>query len=354
MSVIQRVKKPTTHKGKKILIKREPQVNEGPKCTLFFHGRNSSERVRGLMKDLLGLKKPDATNLTRKNDITIFENVTPVEQFCRKYETPLFVMGSHSKKRPDNLVIGRTYDYTLLDMVELQVSSFLPMSHFATPKVSLGSKPSLIFQGGAWESNPRLQQLKSILIDLFHREKVDSIRLQGLEHAISFTATDPAEGEDTAAAVAAEGEQVLMRSYKVLLKKSGARVPRIEVEEMGPRVDFTLRRAKLAAEDLMRQALRTPREAKVGKKKNVTTDGLGTTHGRIHLGKQDVGRLQTRKMKGLRKTVEERRQQKLALKRKLGGSSGDEGDTADIPVVAAGAAGKEITVRYVKKVKRLT
>lgn len=344
MSVIQRVKKPSTHKGKKILVKREPQVKEGPKSALFFQGRNSSENIRGVMKDLFVLKKPDATSLTRKNDITIFENITPVEQFCRKHETPLFVMGSHSKKRPDNLVIGRTYDYALLDMLELHVSDFLPMSHFDTAKVSLGCKPSLIFQGN-WDSNPRLQQLKSILIDLFHREKVDSIRLQGLEHTISFTATEPDGKGDGEGEEIIEGEKVLMRSYKVLLKKSGGRVPRIELEEMGPRVDFSLRRAKLPTEDLMRQALRQPtKENKTTKKKNISTDGLGTTHGRIHIGKQDVGRLQTRKMKGLRKTAEERRQQKMALKRKL-----DDSSSTDVEQSKAVKA-----VKAIKKVKRVS
>lgn len=60
----------------------------------------------------------------------------------------------------------------------------------------------------------------------------------------------------------------------------------------------------------MKQACRKPKELKVTKKKNISTDGLGTTHGRIHVGKQDVSNLQTRKMKGLKKTPEERKAEK--------------------------------------------
>ncbi|KAJ3619621.1 hypothetical protein MTP99_005286 [Tenebrio molitor] len=298
MVVIQRVVKATTRKGKKILLKKEPQVIEGPKKALFFQGRRSSEKLRRLSKDLFDLKKPDAQMLTKKNDITVFENVTPVEAFCKKHESPVFVMTSHSKKRPDNLVIGRMFNHNLLDMVELHVENIEGMKAFACSKIVLGTKPSLVFNGPAWEETEVLKHLKSIFIDMFHREEVDSVRLQGLEHTISFTATP-------------EGK-ILIRSYKVLLKKSGCRAPRVELEEMGPRIDLSLRRSKLPTEDLMKEALRKPRELKVTKKKNVSVDKLGTTHGRIHVGKQEINRIQTRKMKGLKKTVDERKLKRAA------------------------------------------
>lgn len=290
---------------------------EGPKKALFFQGRRSSEKLRRLSKDLFDLKKPDAQMLTKKNDITVFENVTPVEAFCKKHESPVFVMTSHSKKRPDNLVIGRMFNHNLLDMVELHVENIEGMKAFACSKIVLGTKPSLVFNGPAWEETEVLKHLKSIFIDIFHREEVDSVRLQGLEHTISFTATP-------------EGK-ILIRSYKVLLKKSGCRAPRVELEEMGesrssirlcryltfleilgPRIDLSLRRSKLPTEDLMKEALRKPRELKVTKKKNVSVDKLGTTHGRIHVGKQEINRIQTRKMKGLKKTVDERKLKRAA------------------------------------------
>ena len=42
------------------------------------------------------------------------------------------------------------------------------------------------------------------------------------------------------------------------------------------------------------------------KKKNVSHDTFGTTYGRIHMQKQDLSKLQTRKMKGLKKRPAER------------------------------------------------
>ena len=194
-------------------------MNEGPKRALFLQGRRSSDKLRRLTKDLFDIKKPDAQLLNKKNDITIFEDATPVERFCRKFETPLFVMSSHSKKRPDNLVIGRMYNYSLLDMIELHVENIECMREFACQKIVLGTKPSLVFNGPTWEETEELKHLKSLFIDIFHREEVESVRLQGLEHTISFTATP-------------EGK-ILIRSFNVLMKKSGTRVPRLELEEMG-------------------------------------------------------------------------------------------------------------------------
>jgi len=56
----------------------------------------------------------------------------------------------------------------------------------------------------------------------------------------------------------------------------------------------------------------------VGKKKNISTDALGNTKGRVHLGKQQTGSIQTRRVKALRKTPEEkkdtRQRKKVALK----------------------------------------
>ena len=193
-------------------------MDEGPKRTLFLYGRKRSNIVKSFMRDLHVFKKPDAFMCKRNNDVTIFENVVPVEQMCKKFETPLFVLGSHSKKRPHNLVLGRMFDYALLDMVELGIETYTGIDEFVGPKISLGTKPLLIFSGIEWTEKEELKQLKSMFIDMFHREKVLSVRLQGLEHVISFAVKDG---------------KVLMRTYKVLLKKSGCRTPRIELDEIG-------------------------------------------------------------------------------------------------------------------------
>ena len=40
----------------------------------------------------------------------------------------------------------------------------------------------------------------------------------------------------------------------MVLKKSGTRIPRVELEEMGPRMDLVLRRSHLASDDLFDSA----------------------------------------------------------------------------------------------------
>lgn len=76
---------------------------------------------------------------------------------------------------------------------------------------------------------------------------------------------------------------------------------------MGPSVDLKLRRHQDADPELLKQALRRPKlkkqdvEKGLGrKKKNLEVDEMGDLRGRIHVAKQDLGKLQTRKMKGLK------------------------------------------------------
>lgn len=68
--------KPTTHKGKKILMAREPQIKEKVKHTMIIEGRKCSGDVKQALKDLYQLKKPLTKVLTRSNDITPFEDAT--------------------------------------------------------------------------------------------------------------------------------------------------------------------------------------------------------------------------------------------------------------------------------------
>lgn len=134
--------------------------------------------------------------------------------------------------------------------------------------------------------------------------QVNAIRLQGVEHVLSFTAT--------------EDNQILMRSHKIVLKKSGLKTPRIELNEIGPSIDFTIRRTKIASEDLYKLSRKQPRQLKVTTKKNISRDRLGNMHGRVHVGNQKLGSVQTRKVRALRKTPAEkkskRQEKKAALK----------------------------------------
>jgi ribosome production factor 2 len=245
-------------------------------------------------------KKPHCKIMNRNNDITPFEDQTPLEALANKNDCHLFAFGSHSKKRPDNLVLGRIYDNQILDMIEFGLKHFKSLKDFKNEKIGTNVKPVLIFNGFKWKLSEELRRIRSLLIDMFHVEDVESIRLQGIEHVLSFTVT--------------EDLNILIRSYKILLKKSGTRIPRIELEEIGPSLDLSIRRAKIASKDLYKQANKKPAELRVTKRKNVERDALGNLKARVHIDKQEVNKLQTRKMKGLKKTPEEKKELRKAKK----------------------------------------
>ncbi|KDR23391.1 ribosome production factor 2 homolog isoform X2 [Zootermopsis nevadensis] len=295
MPVMQRIVKPTTHRSKRALLAREPKLVENTKNALFIKGRKTSGMVVNCMKDLYDIKKPHGKILNRQNDILPFENITPVEEFSRKHDASMFMFASHNKKRPHNLILGRMYDSHILDMVEFGIERYRGLKEFKTQKVSLGIKPCLLFAGELFEHNHEYRRIKNLLVDMFQREKIQAVRLQGLEHALLFTAAE---------------DQIYLRSYRIQLKKSGSRIPRTELEEIGPSIDFKVRRTKISSDDLFKLACKRPKELKVKKVKNISKDTFGTQHGRIHIPKQNIKRLQTRKMKGLKKTVLEKEEQR--------------------------------------------
>ena len=62
----------------------------------------------------------DAHRLTRKNeDMRPFEpgGELLLEHLARRADAGLFVLDTHNKKRPHNLVLGRLFDHRLYDLV---------------------------------------------------------------------------------------------------------------------------------------------------------------------------------------------------------------------------------------------
>ena len=84
-----------------------------------------------------------------------------------------FQFGSHSKKRPNNLVLGRMFDHQVYDLIEVGVENFQGLDTFSYDKKiapQLGSKPFFAFIGEAFESSEELKHLKEVLLDLFRGE----------------------------------------------------------------------------------------------------------------------------------------------------------------------------------------
>lgn len=253
----------------------------------------------------MALKRPNAISFSKKNPIRPFEDASSLEFWAHKNDASFFLIGQSTKKRPNGLVLARTFDSKLLDMCELAIDAFIPMDSFKTPKSTPGYKPLLHFAGPLWEEIPRLVQLKSLFISLFNGEVIDSVCLKGLEHVISISLTpSPASGaEDDEKNL----PKIHLRTYTIRLLNSGTRIPRVELTPMGPSLDLSLRRSTPADPTLLKASLRQPKlkktevESGLGKKrKNREVDEMGDLRGRVHVVKQNLDKLQVRKMKGLK------------------------------------------------------
>ena len=141
---------------------------------------------------------------------------------------------------------------------------------------------------------------------------MDAVALSGLEYVISFTLSPTPPALNLEDPLSATLPQIHMRCYTVRLLASGIRTPRVELVPMGPSIDFALRRNQDPDSELLKQAMRQPKLKKTDiekglgkKKKNTETDEMGDVRAKIHVKKQNLDKLQTRKMKGLKGSREE-------------------------------------------------
>ncbi|KAF2773239.1 Brix-domain-containing protein [Teratosphaeria nubilosa] len=290
--------KPKNARTKRYLDNKAPQQNENPKNTLFLRYTSCSEVLQLVLADLFALKRPLATKFTKKNSIRPFEDPSSLEFFSDKNDASLMVYASHSKKRPHCLTFIRFFDFKVLDMMEMTVEaeSMRTLNQFKNAKAAVGLKPLISFSGNAFESPVANQytQAKSMFLDLFRGPDMKEVDVEGLQYMIHFSVDE--ETSDNAKPA------IHMRCYLLKTKKSGTNLPKVEVEEMGPRIDFRVGRVKEADADMWKEAMRKPKGQEAKTKKNIDTDLIGDKVGRIHLGRQDLGQLQTRKMKGLKRS----------------------------------------------------
>ena len=140
---------------------------------------------------------------------------------------------------------------------------------------------------------------KSMLIDFFRGETSDKIDVEGLQYCVVVSADEPTENGDPNDP--ASKPVLHLRVYLIRTKRSGQRLPRVELEEHGPRMDFRLGRMQEPDEAMLKEAMRKAKTTEERTKKNISTDIMGDKIGRIHTGKLDLSQLQTRKMKGLKR-----------------------------------------------------
>lgn len=280
----QEALKPKKQKARvrRILAKMAPLLVENTKRCLVFKGHRTSQLVQDAMQEIGTLLKPNIKTLSRKNEVLPFEDLASLEFLASKNDCSLFMMGSHTKKRPDNLVLGRMYDGHLLDMIEFGVESFSSISEFEGFKKLTGSKPMIVFLGDLWKSDPTFVKARNLLNDLFRGDRPDRVSLKGLDHVLSFTCQ--------------EGGAINVRTYTSRFLKSGEKVPLVDLNEMGPFLTLKVRRTQFASDDLWKLACKKPKALKPTKVKNISRNSMGDKLGKFHLKRQDISNMGGKRM----------------------------------------------------------
>jgi ribosome production factor 2 len=80
-----------------------------------------------------------------------------------------------------------------------------------------------------------------------------------------------------------------------------SKIPRVELEEMGPALDLRIVQSRWASDDLRREATKIPKELKPKKMKNITTNVMKEKVGRVFVPTQDISKLVPATIKGLRR-----------------------------------------------------
>lgn len=288
---------------------REAQAVEGGKRVLLVRGTRCGTHGLALLRDLKRVKNPDdALLFSRKHgDVRPFESEGTVEFFCNKNDCGLFSIVSHSKKRPNNVVLGRIYDNRLLDMVELNVADYVSLEtmlargHLAK---QLGSQTCVLFQGDEFESSLVMLTLKSLLLDLLRAPPSEQVDLSAVDHlVVCSAAAGKVHIRNYVVAFRGKDEQHRApaahdapREDKVAaVQLDGVKIPDLALLDMGPSMDLVVRRSRLAPPDLLKLALRQPKApGAVAKVKNVSHDKMDGKVGRVHMQKQDLSKLVTR------------------------------------------------------------
>ena len=287
-----------TKRARRKLAELQPKVIENTKSLLCIKGNKTSEIITECLNDFALLHKPYSKQLLKHNNIQPFNDSSSLEFLGKKNDSSLIVFGQHTKKKPHTVILSRLFDYTIFDMIELQIdtSHYISINEFSQLKkrvatVRIGSSPLLLFQGDLWQSNDQLSHLRPILVDFLHGDTIDKINLSALDHIIVCVAMVSNNGQPT----------VAIRHYGILMKKSGNKYPRIELDEVGPRMNLIIKQYKSPDTQQFTAAMQSVKSLNNTLPKNIEAGTMGDKLGRIHIENQAIDTMALFKQKGLRK-----------------------------------------------------
>jgi ribosome production factor 2 len=280
--------KPKSHKVKKLIEKKEKILQKDPKHSLFIRGLKLSLPTKRAiyeldkMRDMFLCK----TLLQKPNKILPFEDTSYIEYVADKHDAGFVCFGSHNKKRPDNLVIHRMYNHQVLDMVEVGIGGVITMQEFTTKTmIETGQQPILLFQGDPFDLSEKHIKFKNMMIDFFRIKHLKTLNIIAAQRIISFTASS------------IDGEILLQQFQAGIINEGLAGDENVDIQEIGPKIEMTIRRVKHADNDMWKSATKILRSKTkiLEKKRNISTNVLGQRVGKAYIQHQDLGTLALKK-----------------------------------------------------------
>jgi ribosome production factor 2 len=83
---------------------------------------------------------------SKKHHIKPFVDPSSLEFLLERNNSALFMLINNSKKRPNNCIMGRTFDNSMLDFFEMQITDYKSLKEFkADLKITPGARPVVMF-----------------------------------------------------------------------------------------------------------------------------------------------------------------------------------------------------------------
>ena len=155
---------------------------------MFLRGASTSAKVEKALLDLHRIKNPNSLYLPTRVEGGQMQGNAFVEKTCDRTSASMFGYVSHTKKRPDRLVLGRLFSGSVLDSFEFRVIDSGPPVSSSVRLPQVGSVSAFIFLGKFWQSDRYLARLKNFLLDAFGIRNAKSIALDRLETVLVGTA----------------------------------------------------------------------------------------------------------------------------------------------------------------------
>jgi ribosome production factor 2 len=159
-------------------------------------------------------------------------------------------------------------------MFEFGIEQYKKISDFKSNiSINQNMKPVIVFQGEPFEMNNIYGRLKNLLIDFFKLSEAKDLNIAELARVIVITC------QDEKSPIHFQHIEVEAPIDEDKVKKNS-----IKINEIGPCFNMHMRRNKIAANDLYKEACRQPKVRNVEKKKqdkNKFTTSIGDVKGKV-------------------------------------------------------------------------